>query len=80
MTNESLAFCLLGFTKQEAQPALNECGFLLNDAPEPEKGIDIEAFTRGEEGLVVYYTRRIISEVYFILSGEWYSFEDVTYH
>lgn len=81
MTNESLAFCLLGFTKEEALPALYECGFSLRDAPtSDEKGENIEAFVRGEEGVVIYYTRRVISEVYFFLTGEWYSFNDVTYH
>lgn len=80
MTNESLALCLLGFTKEDALPALSECGFSLNDTPSSEKGIDVEAFIRGDEGIVVYYTRRIISDVFFFLSGEWYSLDNVTYH
>jgi hypothetical protein len=79
MTNESLAFSLLGFTKEQALPALENCGFSVNTQSE-EKGIDMEAFTRGDEGMVLYYTRHVISEVYFFLSGEWFSFDDVTYH
>ncbi len=79
MTNEALAYCLLGFTKEQALPALKECGFTCKNRDE-EKGENIEAFCRGDEGMIIYYTQHIISEVYFFLTGEWFSSDDIIYH